>query len=206
MLLTYEGHACFSVQAGGVNIIIDPFISDNPVCTKPVADFHPDLIMITHGHHDHVGDALELARANGSTIVASVDLLHCLPTAGLDTIGLNTGGCTVFNGVHLTMTAAWHGSSMQVDGNWAYAGLACGYLIADASGCVYHAGDTALFGDMSLVLARYAIDCALLPIGDFYTMGPKDAVTAAHWLQARTVIPMHYNTWPLIEQNAELFK
>jgi L-ascorbate metabolism protein UlaG (beta-lactamase superfamily) len=206
MLLTFEGHACFSLTANNVNIIIDPFITENPACKKSLTDFKPDLILITHGHNDHLGNALELARSCGATIAAQVDLLNALDTEGLDKMAFNLGGCADFNGVHLIMVPAWHGSSVKTKQGWAYGGVACGYIIEDKSGSVYHAGDTALFGDMGLVLARYNIDCALLPIGDFYTMGPKDAVTAAHWLKARTIIPMHYNTFPVIEQDAAAFK
>ena len=115
------------------------------------------------------------------------------------------GGSCNFNGLHITMVPAWHGNSVQTPHGVVNAGLACGYIFTSGEGCLYHAGDTALFGDMEKILQDYHIDVAMLPIGDFYTMGPKDAVTAARWLKARIVIPMHYNTFPIISQDVTAF-
>ena len=205
MKITFEGHACFTIYDNDTTVMIDPFISGNPLVTKPLSDFHPDLILITHGHGDHLGDSLELARRNNATIAAQVDLLNVLDTEGISTIAFNMGGSCNFNGLHITMVPAWHGNSTATAAGSVNAGLACGYVITSGEGCIYHAGDTALFGDMEKILQDYRIDVAMLPIGDFYTMGPKDAVTAARWLKAKVVIPMHYNTFPVITQDVNAF-
>ena len=206
MKLTFEGQACFSIEASGVNLLVDPFITGNPLAVKKVEDFRPDIILLTHGHHDHLGDALTIARRCGATIAAQVDLLNALDTEGIDTVAFNLGGCTVVRGIHLIMVPAWHGSTVSTPEGPRYGGVACGFVIEHEDGNLYHAGDTALFGDMGMVIERYQIGCALLPIGDFYTMGPKDAVTAAKWLKAKYVIPMHYNTFPIIQQDVEAFR
>jgi L-ascorbate metabolism protein UlaG (beta-lactamase superfamily) len=201
--IVYEGHACFLLQSTeGPTILLDPFISGNPVCTKKPTDFKPDLILVSHGHGDHLGDALEIAGAAKATLAGAVDLWQALNTADLQTIGFNMGGSIKFRGAHIHMTPAWHGSNVE----GAYAGLACGYVIQMEGKTIFFAGDTALFGDMATVLARFDIDYALLPIGGFYTMDPKDAVIAADWLRAKTVIPMHYNTFPVIKQDVAAFK
>ena len=204
MKITFEGHSCFTiVGAKGSVAMIDPFVSGNPLCKKEAADFHPDLLLVTHGHDDHLGDALTIAKQADSVLAGSVDLLDNLPLGKASSIGFNIGGTIRFLEFTVMMTQAVHGSRLA---NGQYAGLACGYIISDGQTAVYHAGDTALFGDMQTVISRYNLDFALLPIGGYYTMGPEDAVTAAHWLQAKTVIPMHYNTFPAISQDPELFK
>lgn len=205
MQLTFEGHACFSIQAGNVNILIDPFISGNPHCNKLLTDFTPDIILVTHGHNDHLGDALPLAKRLNIPLVAQFDLLQSLDTPGLDVIGMNTGGRITVKGLEIIMTAAVHGNSLCTEHGCLPAGTAAGFVIKSPAGNVYHAGDTALFGDMATVIARYNIHVALLPIGDLYTMGPKDAVMAAHWLKADYVVPMHYSTFPAIQQDAHNF-
>ncbi|MCR4962840.1 MAG: metal-dependent hydrolase [Firmicutes bacterium] len=204
MKITFEGHSCFTITgAKGSVALIDPFISDNPQCKKEAADFHPDLLLVTHGHSDHLGDALAIARQADSVLAGPVDLLDNLTLGKISSIGFNIGGVIRFLEFTVIMTQAIHGSRLP-DGK--YAGLACGYIISDGQTTVYHAGDTALFGDMQTVISRYPLDFALLPIGGYYTMGPEDAVTAVHWLQPKTVIPMHYNTFPAISQDPELFK
>ncbi len=206
MKLSFEGHSCFQLEnAQCVKILIDPFITDNPLCSKSWKDFDPDIILITHGHMDHMEDALVIARNSNATIVSISDLIYSLDCAGIKTEGINMGGTVVIKSVSVTMVQAWHGSTTFSKGG-VYGGLACGYIIRTDGLCIYHAGDTALFGDMGNVISRYNIDYALLPIGDYFTMGPQDAVLAAQWLKAKTVIPMHYNTFPVIKQDVNQFK
>ena len=205
MRITYHGHACFSVFCNDAEFLIDPFITGNPRCEISRESPCPDVILVTHGHDDHLGDALAIAKRTGATLAGQVDLLKALDVRGLDTVAFNTGGTAVLHGVPVLMTPAWHGSTVVDEQGVGYAGVACGFIISGDGKKLYHAGDTALFGDMRAVLSRYDLDCALLPIGDFYTMGPSDAVVAAQWLGAKTIVPMHYDTFPAIKQDAAAF-
>ncbi len=205
MRITFHGHACFSVFCHDVEFLIDPFISKNPMTELGVNSLHPDVILVTHGHQDHLGDALEIAMRCGAILATQVDLLNNLDTSHIQAVGFNLGGSVLLKGVQVTMTPAWHGSSIRGKKGAHYAGVACGYILHEGDRRLYHSGDTALFGDMQTVLSRYNLDCALLPIGDFYTMGPDDAAVAAQWLGAKTVVPMHYNTFSHIKQDPAYF-
>lgn len=205
MQINYVAHACFELIIDGIRVLIDPFIDGNPASGRKSEDFCPDLILVTHGHSDHLGDALKIARRSDATLAAQVDLLKMLDTAGISTVAFNTGGSFDFRGLRVTMTQAIHGNTVETEEGNVYAGICCGYVLRGEKETVYHAGDTGLFGDMGSVISRYGIDVALLPIGDFYTMGPEDAVTAAQWLKPRYVIPMHYDTFPVIRQDAAAF-
>lgn len=202
MQLIFEGHACVQIiTTNGLTILIDPFIKDNPLCNKQTTDFKPDLVLVTHGHGDHLGDALEICRNSGATLAGMYDLLMHLDTEGIETVGFNTGGSFDFKGTRIIMVAAVHGNNFTGQN----AGAAAGFIVEVDDKTIYHAGDTALFGDMKDIIGRYKIDYAFLPIGDFYTMGPADAVIAAHWLGAATVVPIHYNTFPVIAQDVQQF-
>ena len=205
MKISYYGHACFMLE-GSKKIIIDPFLTGNPTATKKPEYIKADYILISHGHGDHLGDGIKIARQSGGTIIAPNELAVFCEQKGAKVHNMHIGGI-YFDGVKVKLTQAWHGSAFVDDQDIIYTGNPCGFLIWMDNLCIYHAGDTGLFGDMDTVIGRNnQIDVALLPIGDNFTMGPEDAVIAAKWLKAKTVIPMHYNTWPLIAQDPHLFK
>lgn len=204
MKITFVGHSCFYIE-GSKTLLIDPFLEGNPLTDKKPADFMPDYILVTHGHSDHLGDAVQIARNCGAPVVSTVELVRWLEGEEIPTIGFNQGGTVDLGGVKVKMVPALHGSDIQTKSGYQYAGLACGYLIDIDDHLLYHAGDTGLFGDMEKVIGRRPLDIACLPIGGYYTMDPADALTATHWLKAKTVIPMHYNTFPNIRQDADAF-
>ncbi|MGI6678398.1 MAG: metal-dependent hydrolase [Dehalobacterium sp.] len=206
MKINYLGHACFVLE-GNKKIIIDPFLTGNPMAVQKAKEIEADYILVTHGHGDHLGDALEIARRCQGTIIAPNELAVYCGQKGAQVHAMHIGGAYTFPGVRVKLTPAWHGSAFVEGENIIYTGTPCGFLIWMDDLCIYHAGDTGLFGDMEQVIGRkHHIDLALLPIGDNFTMGPEDAVYAAEWIKAKMVIPMHYNTWPLIEQDPNAFK
>lgn len=209
MKIEYLGHSAFNITSEeGLKILIDPFISNNPSCTTPVELLNPDVILITHAHSDHFGDALEIANQSGATIIATHELATFVQKQGFNAIGMNIGGSiSVNNLVNITMTDARHTSGIDFMENLEVGGVATGFIITLESGKkIYHAGDTGLFGDMKMVIGDiYKPDISLLPIGDKFTMGIEDAAIAAGWLQSRIIIPMHYNTFEEIEQDTDLF-
>lgn len=201
MKITFLGHAAFALEVEGISLLIDPFLQGNPLCAPGTENLRPDYILVTHGHADHMGDAFAIASRSSSTVVAIAEIASLGAKQGVKTHGMNIGGSFNFGPVRITMTPALHSSSR--DG--VYLGEPCGFIIAGEGKKVYHAGDTALFSDMSLI-GRKGLDLALLPIGDNYTMGPEDAVEAVKLLQPKAVIPMHYNTWDVIKADAAGFK
>lgn len=207
MKILFHGHACFEIQSEQGRIIIDPFLRNNPKATvSPDAFDHLDAILVSHGHSDHVGDAIELAKKTGAVVVTNFELGSYLETFGVTVHQMHIGGKFRFPFGTVKLTQATHGSGIpNGDGTFLYGGLACGFLIAVEDKWIYHAGDTGLFGDMQLLGRLYDIDLAMLPIGDNFTMGPEDAVAAALLLKPKTVIPMHYNTFPVIEQDGKSF-
>jgi len=205
MRVTFLGHAGF-LLSGEREVLIDPFITGNPAAKTKIEDLHPDLILISHGHDDHLGDALDIARRSGATVVSVFELAGYCSRQGVQAHAMHIGGSHQFDGVRIKLTPAWHGSGLVTGGAAEYLGTPCGFLITMNERTVYHAGDTGLFGDMELIGRLHPIDLALLPIGDNFTMGPADAREAVHLLKPGVVIPMHYNTWPLIAQDAERFK
>ena len=203
MRLTYHGHSAWEVQTGGVHIWIDPFLSQNPRADVDPKHIQADYLIVSHAHHDHLGDTEAIARRTGAVIIGMKELLVHFQDKGLAGEALQIGGGQDFPFGRVKLVRAIH-SSAATGGT--YMGTEAGILLTDREGTVlYHAGDTGLFGDMSLI-GRAGIDVALLPIGDKYTMGPEDALTAVELLHPRLAVPMHYNTFPVIEQDAEAWK
>lgn len=203
MRIKFLGHACVQVQ-GSKTILIDPFLSGNPAAAVGPNEVQADYILVTHGHGDHLGDTVEIAKRTGARVIAMVELANWLNGQGVDAMGMNVGGAYRFeDGLQVKVTPAWHSSQLP-DGT--PCGLAAGFIFWLDGLCFYHAGDTGLFGDMQQVIAPHNLDWAFIPIGDYYTMGPDDALTAAKWLNAKNYLPIHYNTFPLLRQDAGAFK
>jgi Predicted Zn-dependent hydrolases of the beta-lactamase fold len=205
--LTYCGHSCVLIEASGRKLIIDPFLTGNPAAPVAASDVQADYVLLTHGHNDHVGDAFEIAKRCDAVIIAPFELAEYAGWQGCKNHPMSIGGSHKFDFGTMKLTLAFHGSGFQPPGeqNFVYMGMPSGILLTAEGRTIYHAGDTALFGDMRIIGERNAIDLAFLPIGDNYTMGPDDALTAAEWLRAKRVVPIHYNTFPLIEQDGQAF-
>ncbi|MGG6313843.1 metal-dependent hydrolase [Paenibacillus macerans] len=205
MKITYLGHSCILVQTGKHQLIIDPFLTGNPAAGAAADEIKADYVLLTHGHSDHIADAESIARRNNAPILAIVELADYFAAAGLQTVGMNLGGSRQFPFGKLKWVPALHSASVNRDGISLYLGVAAGILLEIDGYTLYHAGDTALFSDMKLVGSRRPVDLALLPIGDHFTMGPEDALTAAEWIGAKHVVPVHYNTFDAIAQDGERF-
>ncbi len=204
MKLTYLGHSAFLVETSQARLLIDPFLTGNPTAAAQAADLHCDAILLSHGHEDHTGDALEIAKHNGATIVANYEIAEYFAAKGAKTHGMNPGGAHTFPFGRVKLTIAHHTSSAEAGLHPIYLGVPCGLLFQADGKTLYHAGDTALFLDMQLI-GRAGLDLAMLPIGDNFTMGPEDAVTALDFLKPKVAVPMHYNTWPIIAQDGAAF-
>jgi L-ascorbate metabolism protein UlaG (beta-lactamase superfamily) len=203
--LTYHGHSCFELRTAKARLIIDPFLTGNPSAQVTAAEVDCDYILVSHGHDDHVGDALALAQRCGATLIANFEIAEYFAARGAKTHGMNPGGGHDFPFGRVKLTPARHSSSLGENPLApVYLGEACGLLLTVDGRKIYHSGDTALFLDMQLI-GRAGLDLALLPIGDNYTMGPDDALTALDLLQPKLAVPMHYDTWPLIHQDAADF-
>ncbi len=197
--LKFLGHACFMLQEGKNAVIIDPFLSGNPTAAATAKEIECQYILVSHGHEDHLGDAVPIAKRTGATIISTAEIAKACAGQGVNSHAMHLGGKHSFDFGYVRITPAFHGSGIP-------GGHACGFIIHFHGKTVYHTGDTALFSDMALLGRLESIDAALLPIGDNFTMGPADAAEAAQLIQPGLVVPMHYNTWPVIEQSPEKFK
>lgn len=195
MRLTYVEHACVLLE-GTRRVLIDPYVLEQTLPTDP------DLVVVTHGHKDHLGETLALGRPT----VTTNEIAKELTERGIAAEGINAGGAVEMDGVRVTMTQAVHSHVLEIDGQRMAGGDAAGMVIEMDGVTVYHAGDTALFSDMKLIGALYEPDVALLPIGGRFTMDPAAAMCAARWVGAPLVVPIHYNTWPVIAQDPLPFK
>ncbi|MDM5190292.1 metal-dependent hydrolase [Bacillus sp. DX4.1] len=207
MKISYHGHSVVKIETNGKVILIDPFLTGNPKTDLKAEEVKVDVIILSHGHGDHVGDTVALAKKNNAVVVAPFELATFLGWQGVNTHPMHIGGSHVFDFGKVKFTQAFHGSSYIDEDNKTitYTGMPAGILFTAEDKTVYHAGDTALFSDMKLIGSLNQIDVAFLPIGDNFTMGPEDAVLAAEWIGAKVVVPMHYNTFPVIEQDPHLF-
>ena len=200
--LTWLGHATFHIETpSGKSIVIDPWVMNNPACPADKKTFRKiDLMLCTHGHGDHIGDAVELAKKHNPKITGVYELCLWLQKKGARQIlPMNKGGSQTIEGVRITMVHADHSCGIEDDGQIIYGGEACGYVIELEGGLkIYHAGDTNVFGDMQIIRELYAPQVAMLPIGDLFTMSPREAAYACRLLQPKFVIPMHFDTFPLL--------
>ena len=202
MDIRFLGHACFTLSDGDSTVLIDPFLTGNPKAAISAQDVSATTILLTHGHGDHVGDTVDIAKRTGAPTVAMVEIANELGEEGLDVRDPNLGGTVKFDWGWVKLVPAWHTSTTPKGTVNTPAGL----LINFKDTIVYHLGDTSLFSDLQLVGKRHPIDAALMCIGGHYTMDRTDAVDAAQLVGAKTVIPCHYNTFPPIETDAQAFK
>lgn len=201
--LTYYGHATWGIETKGVSILIDPFFTGNPMTKVKAGGVAANFIILTHAHGDHYGDTVEIAKRTGATLISNFEIVaYCQKQGVANAHPMHIGGSYAFPFGRVKLTVAFHGSSFP-DGT--YGGNPSGILLEIEGRRLYNAGDTALFSDMTLI-AQGGLDVAILPIGDNFTMGPEDAAAAAKFLGARTVIPEHYNTWPVIQQDPQAFR
>jgi L-ascorbate metabolism protein UlaG (beta-lactamase superfamily) len=202
MEVRYLGHACFELSHGETTLLIDPFLTHNPKAAIAAEDAAASTILLTHGHMDHFGDTVPIAKRTGATVVAITEIADELAEDGIEVSDINLGGTARFDWGWVKMVPAWHTSTTPKGTRNTPAGL----LINFGGRIVYHLGDTCVFSDLQLVGKRHPIDLAIMPIGGHYTMDATDAVDAAQFVAAKTVIPCHYNTFPAIETDAQAFK
>ncbi|NMC75752.1 MAG: metal-dependent hydrolase [Candidatus Methanofastidiosa archaeon] len=208
MRIEYLGHSAFRITGSKI-ILIDPFLNKNPRASLKASDIkRADIVLVTHGHGDHLGDSLEICKNTGAIFVAIHELtLYAQENGVTKTEGMNMSGTIEIDGIKITAVRADHSSCINVTDKGGYSGgNPLGFVIKDGLKTVYHAGDTGLFKDMKLIGELYKPDVSLLPIGSRYTMGPREAAFAAKYVKSNIIVPMHYNTTPLIRQNPNELK
>ena len=203
--ITYLGHSCMLLEGTKASIVIDPFLSGNPKSPITPKEVKVEYVLITHGHGDHLGDGIEIAIANKATIVGPYELACYCEAKGAKVHPMHIGGSFHFPFGQVKLTIAHHGSAIVEEGQTTYLGNPCGFLVTLDDKTIYHAGDTGLFYDMKLIGEMNSIDCAMLPIGGNFTMDIEDAVKATELLNPGLVIPMHYDTFEVIQADPQQF-
>lgn len=201
----FLGHSCVAVSEGEHKLIIDPFLTDNPQAAAKAEDVEAGWVLVTHGHGDHIGDAVAIAKRNNATIVANFELANMCAKEGVNVHPMHIGGRFDFDFGWVKLTIAHHGGGHGEDAS-RYTGPPVGFLINIGGKTLYHPGDTGLFYDMKLIGELNDIALAFLPIGDNFTMGVDDAAKAVEFLQPGIVVPFHYGTWPVIDSDPEKFR
>ncbi len=200
--LTWLGHSTFRVETpGGKIILIDPWVMGNPMCPEKEKNVKKvDVLLCTHGHGDHIGDGVEIAKKHNPMVVGIYELASWMEKKGVrKTSPMNKGGTQTVGDIKVTMVHADHSCGIQDGDQIIYGGEACGYVVEFSNGVkIYHAGDTNVFGDMQIIRELYAPEIAMLPVGDHFTMGPREAAYACKLLKPKTVIPMHFGTFPML--------
>ncbi len=208
--LTWLGHATFKITTpSGKVILVDPWVDGNPVCPKAAKKLtRVDTVLITHGHGDHIGDAVKIAKKFKPQVISIYETSVWLASKGVkNTTGMGKGGTIKAGEIEVTMVNALHSNGIEDGKKMIYGGEPCGYIVRLPGGLrIYHAGDTAIFGDMKLIAELYAPEVAMLPIGDYYTMGPREAAMAIRLLNVKHVVPMHYGTFPALTGTPEELK
>ena len=206
MKVSYHGHSVVKIETEGKTILIDPFINGNGLTDLKEEEQNPDVILLTHGHNDHVGDTVSIAKRSGALVVAPNELANYLGWQGLNVHPMHIGGARQFDFGKVKFTQAFHGSSYVTENNEIiYTGMPGGILFTAEGKTIYHAGDTALFSDMKLIGERNPVDVLFVPIGDNFTMGIEDAAYAVSLIKPKIVVPIHYNTFPPIEVDPNEF-